>query len=223
MFDPGTGPPPTEALKYLRPEEVERLRDHLRDEADLGRLRALRLPVRDEALFTVALTGGLRASELAHLTVADLDLGRTGPKVVVRHGKGGKRRDVTLPSDLRPLLKRYVDWLPAAGLSADPTSPLFPGRDGEALTRNGVWRAWTRLLDAAGIEHRPVHAARHTASMALYEATGNLNTVQKHLGHTKSALTLQNYIHNPEPTEGRMRAGVDAAWPAYVPGTPEKS
>lgn len=194
--------------KYLRPEEVERLRAHLRDDADLGRLRALRLPVRDEALFTVALTGGLRASELAHLTIADLDLGRTGPKVVVRRGKGGKRRDVALPSDLRLPLKRYVDWLPAAGLSADPTAPLFPGRDGEPLTRNGVWRAWTRLLEAAGIEHRPVHAARHTVGTTLYRATKDLRLVQKHLGHARVTTTA---IY-ADVLDEDVRAGVDAAW-----------
>ena len=96
--------------KYLTPDETARLLDLLDREAIVARARGHRLPVRDAMLIRLAIISGLRASELCALTVADLALVHGQPprvRVRVRCGKGGKARDVPLPTSLRKPLKVY--------------------------------------------------------------------------------------------------------------------
>jgi len=200
---------PLDRRKYLRPDEVEALLGSTENAAILARARGHRVPVRDHALFTVALSGGLRASELADLDRGDLHLGRGLCHLFVRKGKGGKSREVALPRALKPFLNEYLAWMESAGLSTESTAPLFPGRTGQRMTRCGIWRRWKAALAAAGLPgDRPLHATRHTAAVMLYRATRDLRLVQKQLGHS-SVTTTQIYADVlPED----VQAGVDAAW-----------
>ena len=198
-----------EGRRYLRPEEVSQILAWLEREAIVARVKGHRVPVRDEALFQVAFSGGLRASELADLHVSDVSLVRAAPQIVVRRGKGGKRREVALPSALKPRLKEYLAWMPRAGFSADGESPLFPSRTGRRITRSGIWRAWKVALKGAGLPlDCPLHATRHSCGLGLYRATKDLRLVQKHLGHARPATTAIYADVMPEDIE----AGVDAAW-----------
>src|SRR4051794_18483237 len=92
---------------------------------------------RDHAMLLLAVQTGLRISELIGLSPADLHLG-TGAHVVC-HGKGRKERATPLTTSTRIVLR---DWL-AENLT-DPTGPLFPSRQGRALSRDAIERRITQ-------------------------------------------------------------------------------
>jgi integrase/recombinase XerD len=197
--------------QYLRPEERDELLRYLEDQAIVARARGHRVPVRDHALFTVALASGLRATELTRLNVEDLHIGRSEIRLGCRRLKRrGQPADdeVLLPKALRTFLAGYLGWLKHAGFEIEPESPLFPNRTGARMTRWGIWKRWKDSLEAAGIAHRPLHAARHTAGTTLYRATKDLLLVQRHLGHARPTTTA---IYAGVLDED-VQAGVDAMW-----------
>ncbi len=200
--------------KYLGPDEQARVLRHLEERAIIDRAKGRRVGVRDQALFMVALTGGLRATELTSLVISDLTFDRAGARLLVRKGKGGKSREVRLPRPVAGVLKSYLDWLERSGLPCSADAPMFPTRSGKTMSRSGAWRAWTKVLDRAGVEHRPLHAARHTAGTMLYRTTKDLVLVQKHLGHARSETTT---IYAGVLDED-LQAGVNAAWPIKEEG-----
>lgn len=66
--------------------------------------------VRNRALAAVMLYAGLREAEAADLEMADLDLSERKGKIVVRKGKGAKRREVPVAdAGLRRVLRRWLD------------------------------------------------------------------------------------------------------------------
>lgn len=197
--------------QYLRPEEREALLRHMEDRAIVAKARGHRVPVRDHVLFTVALASGLRATELAMLNVEDVEIGRSAVRLGCRRLKRRGEPDedeVLMPKALRPFMLSYVSWLKDAGFDTGPAAPLFPNRTGARMTRWGIWKRWKEALKAAGIEHRPLHAARHTAGTALYRATKDLRLVQRHLGHARPATTA---IYAGVLDEDVQR-GVDEMW-----------
>ena len=197
-----------DSRKYLTPAERDKLLAWITQEAIIARAKGHLLGPRDEAMFTIALAAALRASELAAVKVGDVRFDRGHFHLVVQRGKGGKRREVALPAALRPFLRGYLDWMERADLSIESGAPLFPSRIGKHLTRNGVWRRWTTLLERAGISHRPLHASRHTSAVTLYRATRDLRLVQKQLGHARITTTQVYADVLPED----VQAGVNAAW-----------
>jgi len=76
--------------------------------------------LRYRAAFSVAYGGGLRASEVTHLKVGDIDSDRM--LIRVEQGKGRKDRHVMLSPSLLGLLRDYYR-------EARPAGWLFPGRN----------------------------------------------------------------------------------------------
>ncbi len=176
--------------KYLVPDEVVKLLDHLDREAIVGRARGHRLPVRDAFAIRLALCSGARASELAALKIGDVTLAPGGPpRIAIRRGKGGRSREVILPAAMRSVIKEHLAWLGSAGLGTDADAPLLPGRDGKPMKRGGLFKRWSAALRRAEIPHRPLHASRHTCGLTLYRDSRDLLLVKKVLGHSKTATT----------------------------------
>ncbi|WP_088554049.1 tyrosine-type recombinase/integrase, partial [Calderihabitans maritimus] len=73
--------------------------------------------VRDIALVTLLLHTGLRVSEVCALTLEDITLRERSGVVVVRSGKGSKRREVPLNATARKALK---NWLAVRGEAPGP-------------------------------------------------------------------------------------------------------
>jgi len=80
------------------------------------------------AAFSVAYGGGLRANEVTHLKVGDIDSDRM--LIRVDQGKGRKDRHVMLSPSLLDLLRDYYR-------EARPAGWLFPGRNRSIRSRRG--------------------------------------------------------------------------------------
>jgi integrase len=136
----------------------------------------------DLALFT-----GLRVAEIAALRIGDLALKAENPYLIVRNGKGGRKRTVYLDSALVKHLKGYIKH---HLVNPDAEAPLFPGRGNRHCQPITLMKSFKRAVEEAGLpSHYSIHCARHTYASYLLHDTKNLRYVQKQLGHAQIAMT----------------------------------
>jgi site-specific recombinase XerD len=159
---------------------------------------------------------GLRASEVLHLRVADIDSSRM--LVWVRHGKGAKDRGV-------PLSPALLEALRAHWRRRRPTTWLFPGQTPTGQRSLGaLQRVVRRAVLAAGFTKKvSLHTLRHSYATHLLEAGVDLLTIQRLLGH-RDLQTTARYIHLTAPrlaqTPGLLE-GLPPLPPAAAPPPPE--
>ncbi|HEX3832119.1 MAG TPA: tyrosine-type recombinase/integrase [Solirubrobacteraceae bacterium] len=149
---------------------------------------------RDHAKFALTIQAGLRISELADLTCADITLG-TGANVHTT-GKGRKERRTPLIPATRNVLKA---WLKERG--GAPGDPLFPTTTGKHLSRDAIERRLARHLTIAAencpslkAKHVTMHSLRHTAAMRLLLAGNDVTVIALWLGHEQIS-TTNIYLH----------------------------
>ena len=135
--------------------------------------------VRDYAITALFIATGMRLSELAKLTLGDLDL--TSNYAVVL-GKGRRPRTVAFGREAARALDKYVRMRakrPAASLS-----PLWLSNGGHSgeLTATGVAQAVMRRAHNAGISHLHVHQFRHTFAHKWLSAGGQETDLMVHAG-----------------------------------------
>ena len=149
---------------------------------------------RDHAMFQLAVTAGLRVSELTELQTRDMHLG-TGAHVLC-HGKGRKNRATPLDRQTVQILKTFT-----AELLSDTEGFVFPTRTGTRMSRDAV-AARLALHTATATKSCPnltvktvtPHVLRHTAAMRLLTAGIDISTIALWLGH-ESIETTQVYLH----------------------------
>ena len=199
----------TTLISYLTEPEIEALLAAPDRDTWTGR--------RDHTLLLLAIQTGLRASELASLRLQDLQL-EDGAWVRCR-GKGRKERCTPLS---RPTRNALQQWLLERG--GQPTSPLFPNRSGQHLTRGAIWRLVVKHASAASercpslvTKNITPHTLRHTAAMRMLHAPTPIDiaTIALWLGH-ETLDTTNKYIH--ADMELKRRALDRTAPPHTKPG-----
>jgi site-specific recombinase XerD len=139
------------------------------------------------ALIVVLWRGGLRVQEGLALTERDLDPRRGS--VLVRHGKGGRRREIGMDAwgweQLQPWLTARLEL---------PIGPLFCVIDGP--TRGRPWSSAAvrvelrRLASQAGVRRRfAPHQLRHAHALELAREGVPLNIIQRQLKHANLGTT----------------------------------
>lgn len=161
--------------RFMR--QVERMANGVRSEA--GRKQA----VRDQALVALMIWGGLREGEVCDLRVEDVEVGERKGRVIVRHGKGEKYREVPLNEKARRAVRAWLDVCVQAG-------PLFVGKKGERLQARGVQRRVSEIGRLAGVDVTP-HQLRHTFAKRLLDKGGQLTEVKDLMGHARLETTAR--------------------------------
>ena len=184
---------PIDRSKYMDEAETRCLRTVVEawsiTDRHAGRVRGpLVWAVVDTALLT-----GLRVSEMARLTVGDVDLKR-GALNVWRHKRRDKRQEtLAIPPELTQHLKEFIEWKESVDQPVAASSALFVGKRGP-LTTEGLMQLWKVAIKRAGLpKELSIHCARHTIAVHLLKKTGNLRQVQKQLGHANPATTANMY------------------------------
>jgi integrase/recombinase XerD len=179
---------------FLTPEQVRALKEHCRRRAEKDARDHRENPIRDWAILHVALDAGLRVSEICALRLEDVILDFDHAALIVRDGKGHKKRGVRIGVALREHLVDFLGWREETGEATTSWAPLFVSSRGGALTRSAVYRIFQKCASAAGIPGRfSIHSCRHTYASMLYRSSNfNLRLVQKQLGH-RSIQTTQIY------------------------------
>lgn len=164
--------------RYLRVDEIDRLRDAAPTEA-----AAL--------MFMVLLMTGIRPGEARGLKVRDFDPDRGRIHI---HGqvnqlgiykettKTGTVRDVPVGGDL---LLDLEDWIDTLGLHSDDW--LLPDEHGALWTEARWRRVWARMCTSAGVEGVTTYELRHTAATTAIAAGADVYAVQRMLGHSSAA------------------------------------
>jgi site-specific recombinase XerD len=171
---------PRKLPTWLSQEEMEKLMRHPRTDTVMG--------VRDRALIITLYGTGIRASECAGLCECDIDFGN---KTIQVTGKGGHQRVIPLNPEVIAALQ---DYRQARG-PLSPDQGFFQSRNGNAMTRNGIYERIRSHGRKSGIEKRlSPHRLRHTFATHLVKEGVDLLTISKLLGHRNMSST-QIYLH----------------------------
>jgi integrase/recombinase XerD len=183
--------------------------------------------IRDRAILELLARAGLRRSELAHLSLADIqERGRqpdarrraavaprrgdqTPLEVVLRGSKRGRTRAVPLHAEAHDALRRWYTARPAAGTDALFVSlrarrsavpqPISAGAVGDIVARHAA---------AASVreDRRTAHALRHTFCTMLAERGVAMEVIRALAGHV-DIRTTQIYV---DVTDQRKADGIAA-------------
>lgn len=144
--------------------------------------------LRDRALLELLYAAGLRVSELANLTVRDVDFAESLVRV---KGKGEKERFVPLHGEALHWLHRYLQESRPQFLrrAKKVTDALFLSQKGTPLTVRQIHRLVTGYArKVLGLTVSP-HALRHSFATHLLEGGADLRAIQELLGHASLAAT----------------------------------
>ena len=146
-----------------------------------------------KAALSIAYGAGLRASEVVHLKVSDIDSERMVMRV--EQGKGKKDRYAMLSPALLKLLRAWYRHAQSQRKML-PGGWLFPGQNPvNPLTTRQLNRAFHIALQAAGIDKRVcLHSLRHAFATHLLEQKEDIRVIQVLLGHKKLDTTAR-YAH----------------------------
>jgi integrase len=150
---------------------------------------------RHAALFTVAVTTGMRQGELLGLRWSDVDddmlhvrhtlQWRDGVAHLAEPKTARSRRTIPLPA----FALRALDALPRTGVyvfANDSGGPLHPGT---------VYHVLQQVLADAGLPRVSFHALRHSYASALLAQGVHPRVIMEALGHSQIALTMNTYAH----------------------------
>lgn len=146
-----------------------------------------------KAAFSVAYGAGLRASEVVHLKVTDIDSKRM--IIRVEQGKGQRDRHALLSPALLEILRAW--WREGqAQRKMLPGGWLFPGQNPvNPLSTRQLNRAFHAACTAAKITKRVcLHSLRHAFATHLLEQHEDIRIIQVLLGHKKIENTAR-YSH----------------------------
>ena len=144
---------------------------------------------RDRVLFAMIYNTGARVSEIIGVRRRDLALEQS--PYVRLHGKGRKERSVPLWRSTVQALRNWITELPDT-----PDQPVFPNREGRALSRSGVEDRLERAVQHAEAEYPGLcdrrispHVLRHTTAMHLLQSGVDITLIALWLGHESPATT----------------------------------
>jgi integrase/recombinase XerD len=143
--------------------------------------------LRDRAILEVFYSSGLRASELAGLTLQQVDLDQGFLRVF---GKGSKERVVPMGGKARDALAVYLLSGRPRFVKPRTGSQLFLSNRGAALSRVMLWMLVRKYARLAGIS-KPVkpHLLRHSFATHLLAGGADLRSIQEMLGHASISTT----------------------------------
>lgn len=163
---------------------------------------------RDAVLLAIAYNTGARVSELTALQVRDVLVDRQA--ALHLHGKGRKERVIPLWANTAAELRA---WL--RSIQLPPDAPVFPNRNGTAMTRSGVRDRLDRAVTKArrtcpSLEGQRVspHTIRHSTAVHLLQSGVDLAVIALWLGHSSPAVThqyLEADLATKEATLNRLR------------------
>lgn len=137
---------------------------------------------RDTAILRMLIDTGMRASELLHLKLSDIDLD-LGVAIVL--GKGRRPRSCPFGTKAATALDRYLRLRARHAYAG--TDALWVGRLGP-LTYAGLRQLIDRRCDQAGLSHIHAHQLRHSFAHAYLSAGGNEGDLMQLAGWRSRAM-----------------------------------
>ena len=177
---------PNPPLQPVKLSEIEALLDTC-DTTFLGK--------RDKAIILCLLDTGVRAAEMCHIQVEDLD--RIFGSIFIRRGKGRKPRTVFLGKKTRKAIRAYLR------MRKDNSDFLWVTKSGTQLTYSGLRQIIRRRAEIANIPTPGLHDFRRAFALQCLRNGMDIYSLQKLMGHADLQV-LQRYL--AQTTEDISRA-----------------
>jgi integrase len=165
--------------RALKPNEVDRL---LQSFASV-----LRSPKRGYAIVRCALDMGLRAGEIAHLMISDIDW--TTGTVTLRGTKSLRQDILPLPMETGQALADYLQH-ERPRISNPAIFVRCQGERDQPITSTAIQKVIKRACRRIGLMHYSAHSLRHTLACRLVENGSSLKEVADVLRHRSLNTTL---------------------------------
>ncbi len=189
--------------QFLTKEEVAKLYAVLRDAKDLSLQRKTHYcHVRDYFIIRSLFETGLRVFEFVELTVGDF---RNGG-LIVRKGKGNKKRNILLTKDTQRMLNEWIKI--KQNILHEPIADnnfLFISERMKPYTTRGIRKRVKKWYSSIGLnESLSCHSARHSYISHMLAAGLDLATLRNNAGHSSLAIT-SIYSHSTIDDLGELR------------------
>ena len=165
--------------RALKPEEAERLLNSFTADQ--------RFPKRGYAIVRCALDMGLRAGEIAHLMISDIDW--HAGTVMLRGTKSLRQDILPLPMETGQALAEYLQHERHATQNPAIFVRQKKGRD-YPITSMAIQKVIKRACCRVGLPHSSAHSLRHTLACRLVESGSSLKEVADLLRHRSLNTTL---------------------------------
>ncbi|MCB9196603.1 MAG: tyrosine-type recombinase/integrase [Flavobacteriales bacterium] len=179
-----------------RPLIIPRKNDHTRVERKiltLDQIKILYAATKTEAeraLLSIAYGCGLRRSEIQNLNLSDVKL--TGGMLIVRAGKGGKRREVPMSDAVIQDVKTFVLNERNENLlsSTQREEAFFVNRVGKRMSGEYLHRMLQQIISRSEDQtikdqHITLHCLRHSIATHLAERGASMDFIREFLGHAE--------------------------------------
>lgn len=166
-----------ESIKYQEPErapltsyELEVLRDHCE-------------AVREKALVDLLSSSGIRLSECMDVNLSDIDWDQRS--IIVRHGKGDKRRIVFFDAESELTLRKYI------ASRNDDCEALFVSerKPHNRIKQKALENIISKIANRANMHVYP-HKLRHTFATTCIRHGMPLEDLQTLMGHSNPKTTM---------------------------------
>ena len=147
--------------------------------------------IRDRSIFELIYSTGIRISEAVSLNINDISISEYFAKIT---GKGNKERLVIYGQEAAHWLSLYLKEGRPTLLKSKFNKALFLNKNGDRLSRKGIWKNYAILANQAGLSSTKPHTLRHTFATELLKGGADLRSVQELLGHA-NITTTQIYTH----------------------------
>jgi len=197
-----------QALRKMRTVRPPRKLPVVLSSDEVRRLLEATTNIKYKAALATAYGAGLRASEVTHLKVTDIDSQRM--VIRVEQGKGSKDRSAMLSPALLTLLRHW--WRVAQAQHRMLKGGwLFPGQNPvNPLSTRQLRREMDAAVKLAGLDKRvSLHSLRHAFATHLLEQGIDIRLIQVLLGHKKLETTA-TYSHVANRTLRDAHSPLDA-------------
>ena len=180
--------------KVLSIEQIDSLLDSIDKTTLSGK--------RDDALFELVYSCGLRISEVCTLKLANVHLEE---RLILVHGKGDKERLVPFGDRAYEKIIVYLNEVRPVLVKGRNVAELFVNYRGEPISRKGVWKRFQELEALSGVEAK-VHTLRHSFATHLLQGGADLRSVQELLGHSDlSTTTIYTHVTDRQLEEAHEK------------------
>ena len=180
--------------KVLSIEQIDSLLDSIDKTSLSGK--------RDDALFELVYSCGLRISEVCTLKLANLHLEE---RLILVHGKGDKERLVPFGDRAYEKILVYLNEVRPELVKGRNVAEVFVNYRGEPISRKGVWKRFKELEALSGVEAK-VHTLRHSFATHLLQGGADLRSVQEMLGHSDlSTTTIYTHVTDKQLEEAHEK------------------
>lgn len=173
--------------KYLNLKQAQKIQS-------IFTLENSKFSARNNAIISLFLNTGTRASELINIDIQDIDFKNNS---IIVHGKGNKERIVYFTDSCKEKLMRYLNTRFKNKGLINITEPLFLSRYNKRLGIDGIEDVCAKAYELMGLKDYgyTTHTLRHTTATLIYiYVAQDILLLKRVLGH-QSISSTEVYTH----------------------------